>query len=287
MKIDYVYPNVAALNRDGRGSLNQRWDCALQTGCQLIEVPAHFIKNPNEIEITGLANGSFLTQDAISDLYDNPTLPHGVQYILHSEYRSGPHLNWYDQDWVGNMVNMLILLSEYFGVPPIAVEIHPGGFLNSNDNLINGSRLLLKRYEVIFGHLPLILLENRTRQFISTGEELERFWETASKEGRDIIGQLGIVLDIQQLFTSVNEVEKDFLRHFNRIPDKAIKGLHIHTRRNNISHQAPTETDPIPWEAVFSRLRNLSHPLIINPEVLHHNQVLDTIRFCNNFFEID
>jgi len=287
MEIDYVYPNVADLNRDGRGSIEERWDRALETECQLIEVPADFIKNPTEERITGLPNGAFLTRQAISRLYVTSSVPQGVTYILHSEFRDGPHLKWNNPEWIENLVEMLILISKHFGVPPRAVEIHPGGTRNSNDDLINGSRLLLKGYEDKFGHLPFILLENRTRQFISTGEELARFWETASKKGRDIIDQLGIVLDIQQLFTSVNRAEEDFLEHFNMIPDKAIKGLHIHTRRNNISHQTPTETDHIPWEAVFSRLRNFSHPLIINPEVLHHNQVLDTIRFCNKFFEID
>jgi hypothetical protein len=287
MERTYVYPNVSELNRRGRGSLNQRWTLASQTGCQLVEVPADFIKNSTEVNITGLALCSLLTRDAISALYDNSSVPPGVQYILHSEPslpRNDNHglirsarLEWNNQEWVESLTGMLILVSEHFGVPPIAVEIHPGDSRNSNINLINASRLLLEKYDHKFALHPMILLENRTDQFISSGEDLARFWETASKTGRDLIELLGIVLDIQQLFT---RVKKDFLRHFYSVPDEAIKGVHIHTK-----HRTPSRTDLIPWNSVFSRLNNLNQSLIINPEIHQRNQVPVAISFCENMFK--
>ncbi len=108
---------------------------------------------------------------------------------------------------------MLISISKHFNVPPMVVEIHPGGSKVrskiSYDHLIEGSIKIIQGYDKYFSQPPLelILLENRTGQLISTGEDLARFWETASAAVRDIIHRLGIVLDIQQLFTSLNENE--------------------------------------------------------------------------------
>jgi len=277
MERSYVYPNVSDFNRSCRGSLQKRWICALEAKCKYTEVPAHFIMSNNDIKKTDLNSGSFLTREAISVLYDNSAVPPEVIYILHSEFRSGL-IKWRDQNWVNRMVEMLILIANHFGVPPIAVEIHPGG-RNTNDDLINATRLLLQKYKDGFDHLPLILLENRTKQFISNGKQLARFWRRVSEVGDDIIGQMGIVLDVQQLFTSVNEDIKVFLEHLRIIPEEAIKGVHIH-----YGHRNPTKEDPIPWKSVFSFLSKLSQPLIINPEVHHHNQVRNTISFCESMF---
>jgi len=58
MKIQYVYPNVSGISQ--RGGLLERWNLAKQNGCDLIEVPADFVKNKTEIEKTGLNLGEFL-----------------------------------------------------------------------------------------------------------------------------------------------------------------------------------------------------------------------------------
>lgn len=291
MKRAYVYPNVAEFNQESRGGLQERWDYArsLEIKCEYIEMPAHLIKikSKNDIKKTGLPSESFLTNAAIAELYGNTS--YEAKYILHSEFRSGSYLQWNKPDWVKKMVEMLISISNHFNVPPMAVEIHPGGSMVrskiSYDHLIEGSRKILQGYEKLFSHQPLILLENRTKQFISTGEDLAHFWENASDVGKDIIEQLGIVLDIQQLFTSLSGDKELFLKHFGKIPDEAIKGVHIHSRRNNKDHQTPSLDDPIPWENVFSRLKNLPQFLIINPEVHHHKDVSKTIEFCEDMFE--
>lgn len=289
MQRAYVYPNVAELNKGGRGCLNQRWACALETNCEYIEVPADFIKNKTEKNLTNLPMGSFLTRGAIDDLYANFHIRDGMKYILHSEFRSGSYLQWNNPDWVEKMIEMLFLISEHFNIPPMAVEIHPGGSEKrskiSNDNLIEASRKILQKYTKYSKPEPLILLENRTGQFISTGKDLKRFWETVLRKADDIKNRLGIVLDIQQLFTSLNEDKKVFIEHLGKIPDEAIKGVHIHRRRNNKDHQTPSLDDPIPWENVFSRLKNLPQFLIINPEVHHHKDVSKTIEFCEYMFE--
>ncbi len=51
------------------------------------------------------------------------------------------------------------------------------------------------------GEAPLILLKNRTGQVVSTGRDLAEFWCTVEKHGVELAERLGVVLDVQQLFT--------------------------------------------------------------------------------------
>lgn len=71
-KIIWVLPNVSQFNRNGRGSLQERYYVAKRLGFDAVEIPADFIKNSTEVKITGLQLGSFLTEEAILRLYKKP-----------------------------------------------------------------------------------------------------------------------------------------------------------------------------------------------------------------------
>ena len=285
--IKYVYPNTSELNRNGRGSPQVRQALATQVGCSIVEMPADFIKNKTECDLTGLSLGTFLDQRAIQLLYEPPQEPADIVFILHTEpslprtdgyglSHQAP-LKWYDPGWVERFIEMTISISQYLKGPPLAVEIHPGDRRNSYDNLIWACKTLRLRYETVLGKAPLILLENRTGQFISSGAHIAQFWESLLGDSEDLSNSMGVVLDIQQLYTSTG---RQFLTHFEMIPLDAIKGLHIHNR-----HKTPSLQDNIPWEAVFGRLRKLNRALIINPEIHHGNAVPDAIKFCKEMLK--
>jgi len=121
---------------------------------------------------------------------------------------------------------------------------------------------------------PFVVVENRTGQFISRGKQISEFWETLLSYDSSLSKDVGIVLDIQQLFTVTKEM---FLNELHEIPPKAIKGLHIHYR-----HRTPSLENEIPWENVFEWLGNIKSEIFINPEVHHYRQAKDTISFCKH-----
>jgi hypothetical protein len=142
----FVYPNTSELNRRGRGSLSSRQILAERTGCIIIEMPADFIKNKTECNLTGFPLGSFLDQRAIQLLYEPPVEPAEIDYILHTEpslprtdgygLSNQAPLRWYDQDWVEHFIEMTISIAQYLKSLPLAIEIHPGDRRNSHYNLI-------------------------------------------------------------------------------------------------------------------------------------------------------
>ena len=83
--VSYVYPNTSDLNRGGRGGLSVRFELAQSSGCEFIEMPADFIKNKTEIELTGLDLGCTLTKEAVVTLYDPGSPSRNLAYILHTE----------------------------------------------------------------------------------------------------------------------------------------------------------------------------------------------------------
>ena len=281
MIINYVLPNTSEMNRRGRGSLRLRQLLAEQVGCDLVEMPADFIKNKTECDLTGLPLCSFLDQQAIQLLYQAPNESNEIAYILHTEpslprtdgygLSSQAPLRWYDQDWVERFIEMMIALSKHLKAPAYAVEIHPGDSRNVLDDLIRACKELRSRYSLALGQAPLILIENRTGQFISTGTQIAEFWAILLREP-GLAQAFGIVLDIQQLFTSTG---RDFIREFEMIPLKSIKGLHVHTR-----HRIPSVRDNIPWDIVFDRIQDSNDPLLLNPEIHHSSAVSDAIMFC-------
>ena len=66
---------MSEMNRGGRGSLLAQLELAAATGCDLIEVPADFVKNLTEMRLTGLPLGSMLDRKAISILYRSDRVP--------------------------------------------------------------------------------------------------------------------------------------------------------------------------------------------------------------------
>jgi len=286
MSITYVYPNVSEVNRGGRGGLSQRWNLARKTGCDLIEMPCDLVKNKTEVNLTGLEIGEFLTEEAINVLYDKSSPETRASYILHTEpslprrdkygMSHQARLCWYKEKWVDQLIDQVVAVCRRLGRPAIAIEIHPGDRRNSCDDLVRACARLLDQCGARLDVRPQILLENRTGQFVSTGDNLRRFWNVLRTAGADIIDEVGIVLDVQQLYTATRG---DFDNQFAQIPLDAIKGVHIHTK-----HQTPTLEDNIPWRRVFDRLREKSGGLLVNPEVHHSRYVPAAIAFCEKLF---
>jgi hypothetical protein len=113
------------------------------------------------------------------------------------------------------------------------------------------------------------MLENRIGQIVSTGDDVECFWRLLVETSPEMKDKVGIVLDVQQLFTVT---KKDFLKALDSIPPEAIRGLHIH--RN---HNIPRKEDMIPWERFFERIELVKNEIKINPEVLRKNWIEPTI----------
>jgi len=281
--ISYVLPNVTGIPQ--RGGLWGRWELAKELGCGCIEIPADFIKNKTEIERTGKRLGEFLTKEDIAILYEKDSaLSPEIKYILHTEpslprndgygiSHQAP-LEWHNDDWVKRLTDMIVSLSQFFGLPAKAIEIHPGDKRNSFQNIITSIQSLLSQYKSKMDCEPLILLENRTGQFISTGIEIKLFWEYLIKEYPHMRNKIGIVLDVQQLYTST---KNHFLEELEEIPLESIKGFHIHTK-----HRMPKLSDEIPWRKVFEFISKINHDFIINPEIHHKNKIKEAIKFCEN-----
>jgi hypothetical protein len=244
-------------------------------------MPADFIKNKTEIELTGLDLGCTLTKEAVVALYEPGSPSRNLAYILHTEpsiprtdgYGLNPQavLQWYTPEWVSRLTERLLYIAHYLSLPPALIEIHPGDARNSIDDIINAVHFIQQIFHSEFATRPLILLENRTQQFLSTGHELARFATRIAQED-DLKSTAGIVLDIQQLFTRTKD---NFLDELHAIPIGSVKSLHIHS-----NHRTPSESDPIPWRDVFSWIKDIPDGVIINPEVHHRKQVHETIQFC-------
>lgn len=277
MILNFVYPNVNALNRNGRGELDERFYLARQAGCRYVEVPADFVKNKTEQRITGLPNGEFLDKNAIENLYKPTRSENRLKYVLHTEpMRSGQNrLQWYSYQWRKRFIGMLLAICRHLGYAASFIEVHPGSRRNTNEDLVCACRDILAAFKEKYSSRPVILLENRTNQFISTGEGLRSFWSHLINSHAELEPQVGIVLDVQQLFTSSGCQTERFKKELELIPGAAIKGLHIHCR-----HGPPSLTDPIPWKFVFDHLQDIIPQAILNPEVHHKQDVPITIRFC-------
>jgi hypothetical protein len=243
-------------------------------------MPADFIKYRTEIELTGLDLGCTLTKEAVVSLYDPGSPSRKLAYILHTEpslprtdgYKLTHQaaLRWNTPEWVSRFTEMLLIVAQHLSLSPAVIEIHPGDSRNSVDDIINAVRFIQQNLYSEFATQPLILLENRTEQFLSTGHELARFATRIAQED-DLKSAVGIVLDIQQLFT---RTKGNFLNELRAIPVGSVKGLHIHSK-----HRTPSGSDPIPWRDVFSWIKDIPDVVIINPEVHHRQQVPETIQF--------
>lgn len=279
--VTYVCPNVCEIRQ--RGGLLERWKLAESMACQYIEIPSDLIKGKDEENRTGLSIGDFLSEEAIHELYKRDCdLPESLKYILHTEpslvredrygVQNQTRLKWYDKEWVEKLVKMIISICTFFARPASIIEIHPGDTRNSYEDILESAKVLLERYAAEFKKEPLILLENRTGQFISRGKDIASFWEHVEKHP-DLIDKIGIVLDIQQLFTVT---KNRLLKEMDAIPTEFLVGFHIHSK-----HATPGTSDKIPWKQVFGKISTIQHDIIINPEVTHKKAVKDSIDFCN------
>ena len=285
--ISYVFPNISTFNRNGRGGLHQRYEIAEAHGCNFVEVPADFVKNKTEVKLTGKELGSVLGAQDIQSLYETGTPSKDIKYILHTEPQLSrrtekgltctPQLQWNNRKWVRDFANMAVAISKRFGVPPAGIEIHPGGRHNSYSDIVRSIITICENFEKSFNTIPFVVLENRTGQFVSNGEQILELWRALLFENQVLRKHAGIVLDIQQLYTVT---KNDFLRQLDYIPHESVKGFHIHYR-----HRTPSVENNIPWVKVFAWIDRIDHEIFVNPEVHHHSQAKDTISFCKKMME--
>lgn len=281
--ISYVFPNISTFNRNGRGGLHHRYEIAEACGCSFVEVPADFVKNKTEIQITRKELGSILSPQDIQKLYESGARTENIKYILHTEPQLSrcngkgvsctPQLQWNDREWVQNFANMAVAISERLAVPPAGIEIHPGGRHNTYADIVSAIITIREAFQKSFNAIPFVVVENRTGQFISNGQQIYEFWQVLLSEYHYLRKDVGIVLDIQQLYTVTKD---DFLKHLNYIAHESVKGFHIHCR-----HRTPSVENKIPWYQVFTWIGEIEHKIFLNPEVHHHSQAKDTISFCN------
>ena len=281
MVFSYVYPNTSEIRQ--RGGLDERWKLAQAGGCSFVEVPADLIKKGSEFSATEQELGSFLTPQSIATLYKPTQKTSGnIPYILHTDpslsrpdnfgKKYHPPLRWDNPAWVEKFVRMILDLSDFFGMPPAKIEIHPGDRRNSFADIAKSVKKIQDGYDSSFGTIPEILLENRTGQFVSDGAQIDGLWNYILQHNPELRDSFGIVLDIQQLFTVTKE---NFLPSFYKIPSASLKGFHIHRL-----HRPPKIGDGIPWPEIFTRIAGIEKDLIINPEIHHNNQVAGVIGFC-------
>jgi hypothetical protein len=279
--IEFVYPNTAEISL--RGSLEERRALAGATGCSLIEVPADMIKNATESAVTGQGLCTFLNKKSIELLYKKSGRSlEKIRYILHTEPSIPRHdeygicmqvpIRWYDPGWVSLFTQMVVEISNVLTIPAEKIEIHPGDCRNSFSDIVMAIRKIQEGYDHAFGAVPEILIENRTGQVISTGEEIAQFWDYLTMQDPGMEKSAGIILDVQQLKTVT---KNRFTVSFSKIPGECLKGFHIHTL-----HRPPKASDGIPWSLVFQKIAGLPQDLIINPEIHHNNKVPEVIAFC-------
>jgi hypothetical protein len=278
MTISYVYPNTSEIPQ--RGGLDERRKLAESAGCSFVEVPADLVKKESEVTATGQEFCTFLTKQSIAKLYKPTVNTTGtIPYILHTDpaLNKQARLRWNDPGWVEKFVRMILDLSEFLGTPPAKVEIHPGDRRNSFADIARCVKVIQAGYQDSFGHVPEILLENRTGQFISQGKQIAGLWNYLAQHDPELMNSFGIVLDIQQLSTVTRE---NFLSSLNLIPTDCLKGFHIHRL-----HRPPAIGDGIPWPDVFAKIVSIQHDVIINPEIHHNNQVAGVIGFCERMMQ--
>ena len=230
-------------------------------------------------------------------IYSNEHIINDIKYILHTEpifSRSGnkgtctPKLKWYDPRWCKDFYEHLSNIIEFLGFSPYAIEIHPGKSENGKNNiktLSNSIKQLHNWYYTKYGKDVLIFIENRTNQQIQDGSDIKKFWRLFRDNNPDLISKTGIVLDIQQLYTSTKNLKKEFKVEFSKIPSDSLIGAHIHER-----HKKP-EFKYIPkeiWEYIANENQwtNTNRPFHILLEVHPHKHVIETYKFCKTYLKI-
>ncbi|MCW4049902.1 MAG: TIM barrel protein [Candidatus Bathyarchaeota archaeon] len=265
----------------------ERWELAKETGCDYVELPGHLIYNKSEEIETDLKIGCFPRKKDIENFYTTSDLPDDLRYVLHTDPSIGKYnryglrkyteIKWFNSEWRKRYCHLIIEIADYLGRAPSIIEIHPGDTQNLFEDVVSFCIEVRETFSENYGDVS-VLLENRTEQFIATGRELRDYWQYITDSHRDIREKLGLVLDIQQLFT---KTKTRFKEEFSIIPDESLKGFHIHHK-----HRWPSIRDPIPWSLVFSRIRELNQKIIINPEIHQKKRVQQSIDFCNRMLNL-
>jgi hypothetical protein len=293
VSVEFVYPNLSPVHLKSetpRGGLLERWKLAEGTNCTFIEVPCHLIYNKTEETMTNLQIGEFLGEKEIQLLYTKPDeIPSELKYVFHTDPSIGKQnrygrrrfseIRWFDEAWSKKYLKMIFSIVNYLGSPPSIIEIHPGDKQNTNNDLAAIQNLILDSFNSTYGFKPLMLLENRTEQFISTGRQISDYWSDIKDKHPDLVKNAGIVLDVQQLHTKTGD---RFLKEFELIPEDCLKGFHIHTK-----HRWPKLNDLIPWRYVFGKIKQFEHSIIINPEIHQKGRVNQAIEFCTNLLNYE
>jgi hypothetical protein len=195
-----------------------------------------------------------------------------------------PNLNWYDKIWINNFINHIFSIIDYFEQLPYAIEIHPGLAQNGKNNYkiyTEAIKFISVSYVKKYNRMPLLLIENRTKSFIKSGDDISNFWNIFTKLFPDLTNNVGIILDIQQLFTSC---KSDFNNQIDKIPLDSIKGFHIHRL-----HRTPKIDDGIDWDSVSNKIKQVEKgkTIILLLEVHREEDLIKSYKFCKEILKID
>ncbi len=293
--ITYTLPNLSTIkqrgNIDTRKSKLEYINKILNTeDFKIVEIPADFIKNKKEELITDLLPCGFLDSSSVSKLYEKSLVK--CDYILHTEpelYRSRcskgtmPNLNWYNRMWINNFINHTFSIIDYFEHLPYGIEIHPGLAQNGKNNYkiyTEAIKFISASYFQKYNRTPLLLIENRTKSFIKSGDDIYNFWSVFNKLYPDLANNVGIILDIQQLFTSC---KSELNNQLDKIPLDSIRGYHIHRL-----HRTPKIDDGIDWEYVSNKIKQVEKrkTIIMLLEVHREEDLIKSYKFCKEILMI-
>jgi uncharacterized protein (UPF0276 family) len=123
----------------------------------------------------------------------------------------------------------------------------------------------------------LLLIENRTNSFIKSGDDIKQFWGKFINLYPELANDVGIILDVQQLFTSC---KFDFEEQIDKIPLESVKGFHIHRL-----HKTPKKDDGIGWQHVFNKIgqAEIQRTIILLVEVHREKDLIEAYKFCKNY----
>jgi len=282
--VEFVLPNLSTFTQRGsivdRSKISEaitREHNSMQF--QMIEIPGDFVKNKTETEKTGLSLGSILTNDSVLKIYSKED---GISkpYCLHTEpgipRRIGRisktcKLRWFDDSWLNLFFRHVMTIINFLGKSPAVIEVHPGTQQRKNNNMKSlafGLETLMIRLEEKLGFIPNIFIENRTPHIISSGSDIGEFRDALSSLDFYDRYPIGIILDIQQLYS---KTRGRFVEELWKIPHDIIRGFHIHEL-----HRTPTLKGKIDWYAVreYIESENFKTDLHILPEVHHMNQLI-------------
>lgn len=280
--IDYVFPNI--LRSHNRGGLAERWDLAKEHDCRYIEVPASFVRNPFEANLTGQSYGELFTSETIPLLYNKgANLPNDLTYILHTEPGFGPggiytpkYLKWHDRKWVESYANMIADLADHLGKVPHTIEIHAGSPKTTPVDYALAMIILQTVFENRTGKKPDIVLENLMRSHVYSGVQLAEIWTQLELTDPDLKASCGFVVDASGIWTANRTNKEEYQISFDAIPTDAVKGLRIHHKHLPINEAE----DPAYWAYFREWVSTIDHSIFINPEIHTMAAFLELYPYC-------